>query len=119
MKNLLILSITALILSSIIAFGMGVNKLTKYENPDSGDYEDDEYSYYDDEDEEDESVNVYVGGDAYNYIINSERATGLFVLAGFSLLTAVGLGIILQLRREEDAEIEGKYHENREVKQID
>jgi hypothetical protein len=26
-------------------------------------------------------TNVYVGGDAYNYIINSGRATGYFVLA--------------------------------------
>lgn len=37
------------------------------------------------------SKNAYVGGDAYNYIINSNYATGYFVLGGFSFMSAIVL----------------------------
>lgn len=37
------------------------------------------------------SKNAYVGGDAYNYIINANYATGFFVLGGFSALGAIAV----------------------------
>lgn len=52
-------------LTSAIFIGMGFHKLYVYEN--------DELSF--------DTVNAYVGGDAYNYIINSSMATAFFVLA--------------------------------------
>ena len=39
------------------------------------------------------SVNAYVGGDAYNYIINSNYATGFYVLA--TLFTILGIGFLI------------------------
>jgi len=39
-------------------------------------------------------TNAYVGGDAYNYIINSNYATGYFVLSMFFGMVSIGLGII-------------------------
>lgn len=41
-----------------------------------------------------EPVNAYVGGDAYNYIINGNYATAFFVLTAMFVLTAVGLLIV-------------------------
>ena len=38
-------------------------------------------------------VNVYVGGDAYNYIINSSLATAYFTVA--ILFTLIALGFLL------------------------
>lgn len=35
-----------------------------------------------------DNVNNYVGGDAYNYMINSQRATAYFVIAGVLIITA-------------------------------
>lgn len=49
----------------------GYDKMINYHNTD--------YSY----------ENAYVGGDAYNYIINGTHATGYFVLAGTFLIAAV------------------------------
>ena len=39
------------------------------------------------------NVNAYVGGDAYNYIINSNYATGFYVLA--TLFTILGVGFLI------------------------
>ncbi|WP_210367731.1 hypothetical protein [Bacillus sp. REN3] len=78
-----------LLLAGMIFIFQGYDKLTNYSNPNP-----DEELFADDED----MVNAYVGGDAYNYIINAERATGMFVLAGFSFVLAVGSGILLQMR---------------------
>lgn len=39
------------------------------------------------------NVNAYVGGDAYNYIINSNYATGFYVLA--TLFTILGVGFLV------------------------
>lgn len=39
-------------------------------------------------------TNAYVGGDAYNYIINSNYATGYFVLA--LLFAIIGSGILIK-----------------------
>lgn len=54
----------------------GIDKLTNYENTD--------YS----------SINAYVGGDAYNYIINGTHATAYFVLTTMFVLAAIGLLIV-------------------------
>lgn len=64
-----------LILLSLIFYYVGYDKVTNYKNP--------ENSWAD-------SKNAYVGGDAYNYIINAEYATGNFVIA-------VGLDIVATL----------------------
>lgn len=41
-----------------------------------------------------EVVNAYVGGDAYNYIINGTYATAYFVLTAMFVLASIGLVII-------------------------
>lgn len=65
---LLFLAIMFYIASIFMAY-KGYDKMTNYRNPENS------YS---------RSVNAYVGGDAYNYIINGNYATGFFVLsAGF------------------------------------
>lgn len=48
-------------------------------------------------------VNAYVGGDAYNYIINGTYATAYFVLTAMFVLAAVGLVIIHYLSQKERA----------------
>ena len=45
-------------------------------------------------------VNAYVGGDAYNYIINGTYATAFFVLTAMFVLAAVGFIIIHYLSQE-------------------
>ena len=63
---------------SIIPFYKGYDKMTNY-------YSSDSYSIL--------NKNAYVGGDAYNYIINAGYATAFFVLAvGFAL---VGVGFLI------------------------
>lgn len=53
----------------------GHNKMTKYKNSDYN------------------PVNAYVGGDAYNYIINGNYATGFFVLSmGFMATGTILIG---------------------------
>ncbi|ADU32152.1 hypothetical protein [Evansella cellulosilytica] len=67
--------VTAIILYifTVIFIWVGFDKIRNYENPDS---------YFRD------SVNAYVGGDAYNYIINANYATAYFVLG--ALFAIVG-----------------------------
>ena len=62
------------------------------------------------------SRNAYVGLDAYNYIINSSRATAYFVLSAFFLLSSIGCGIFyyftnlhLNNKENEDNSIEYRY----------
>lgn len=69
---------TCSFITSAIMIWSGFNKMLVYDN---GDY----YPY--------EIHNAYVGGDAYNYIINGNYATGFFVLA--TLFVILGLGIII------------------------
>ena len=66
---------------SFITFFMGVDKMINYREPD--------YSH-----------NAYVGGDAYNYIINSNYATAFFVLTAMFVLAAIGLMILHYVSRE-------------------
>ena len=54
----------------------GIDKMTRYAN---GDYV---------------QINAYVGGDAYNYIINGTYATAFFVLTAMFVLSAIGLMIL-------------------------
>lgn len=56
---------------SLIPLFMGLNKMLIYDN--SG-----------------ETINAYVGGDAYNYIINANYSTAFFVLFGVLLLAGIG-----------------------------
>lgn len=71
-KFLLIIAILFYLLSAVMLY-KGYDKMTNYSNP--------EYSFM-------TTHNAYVGGDAYNYIINGNYATGFFVLSGSFLITA-------------------------------
>lgn len=82
-KRLQIIS-AAFYLLAIIMLLIGVHKMTQYRNS--------EYS-------PSRNVNAYVGGDAYNYIINGNYATGFFVLSMGSMITGtlfVGLSFMAE-----------------------
>ncbi|ACB84821.1 hypothetical protein [Natranaerobius thermophilus] len=88
---------------SIIFIGIGFHKIFIYENPDSV---------------LENAVNAYVGGDAYNFIINANYATGYFTLAiffavlGMSFMMAY---IFLEYNQREDIKsIRSKGLENNE-----
>lgn len=51
-------------------------------------------NYYNSENYPSLNVNAYVGGDAYNYIINGTYATAFFVLTTMFVLAAIGLMIL-------------------------
>ena len=61
---------------SLICLCIGLDKLFRYKNGDV-------YPY--------DLHNAYVGGDAYNYIINGTYATAFFVLTAMFVLAAIGL----------------------------
>ena len=69
----LVLALILLIASAAAGY-MGYDKLTNYYNSEN-------YPRL--------NKNAYVGGDAYNYIINGNYATGYFVLCAGSLIAAV------------------------------
>lgn len=69
-------------LLSIVMIGMGIYKYLVYSNPEYGN-----------------KTNVYVGGDAYNYIINSNYTTGFYVLATMFALVGIGCIIIYYLTK--------------------
>lgn len=70
------------IVIGVLLIGIGFYKHLAYEHNNS------EYSYYDD------SVNAYVGSDAYNYIINGTYFTAYSVLGvgSFIIATITGVG---------------------------
>lgn len=78
-----VLSTLSFIVSAIFIC-MGFYKMFVYEN---GEY----YPY--------NSQNAYVGGDAYNYIINGNYATAFFVLATLFALLGVGFIIVHYLHK--------------------
>lgn len=82
-KKLVIIGI-ALILAAIICMALGFDcKLRYYNNESRPEY----------------SVNAYVGGDAYNFIINGTYFTGYMVLAcGFGICGTLQLGIAMLIR---------------------
>ena len=63
---------------SVIFIGLGFHKMFAYNNPDG---------------RIGEAVNAYVGGDAYNYIINANYATAYFALAVFCAV--IGMTAVL------------------------
>lgn len=64
----------------VIFIWMGFSKKNNYSNPDS------DYSY------EDEYINSYVGGDAYNYIINGTYFTAYAVIGTGALIISAIIG---------------------------
>ena len=70
----------------IVSVSMGFYKMFVYEN--------EEDSYF-----SSESVNAYVGGDAYNYIINASYATGYFVLALVCMVFACTMLILNNINK--------------------
>ena len=87
---------TVFIVIGIIFLCIGFYKLLVYENPDS---------YYLD------SVNAYVGGDAYNYIINATYFAAYSILGTGSLIIATisGVGaVFLSVEDEKKTEIKEK-----------
>ena len=57
-------------------------------------------NYYNSEYAPSLNVNAYVGGDAYNYIINGTYATAFFVLTTMFVLSAICLLILHYVSRE-------------------
>ncbi|KNY30208.1 hypothetical protein [Pseudobacteroides cellulosolvens] len=59
--------------------------------------------------------NAYVGGDAYNYIINSNYATGFFVLAVLFVILGFGFIIIGYLQSIESLNESLKYLNKKQI----
>ena len=82
----------------VILIGIGFYKITSYENPDS------DYSFYT------EHVNSYVGGDAYNYIINGTYFTAYAVMGTCSLIistiTGIAAAVLSTQNKEEKTNLE-------------
>ena len=79
------LSIIPFIVSSFFLY-KGYDKMTNYKNPsDSSPFSDDR-------------INAYVGGDAYNYIINGNYAISFFVVALFFLLIGLAMIFLREIR---------------------
>ena len=98
---------------SVIVLGLGLDKMFNYENGESIPYE-----YH----------NAYVGGDAYNYIINGNYATGFFVLAAMFALMGIGFIVLYYLSKMADGQskllstnqnIEGSVHKLEQKPQED
>ena len=81
-KALVRWGVVLLILSVVLA-GIGYNKYTVYEAASSGGFEGTAYKSYS------SGKNAYVGGDAYNYIINGTYFTAFAALSGACLLAAI------------------------------
>ena len=85
-----ILSVCSFI-GSTIAIYLGFDKMLNYVNS--------EYAWA-------EPHNAYVGGDAYNYIINGNYSTGFFVLATMFALMGVGFIVVYYLSKIANTEEE-------------
>ena len=70
---LIVLAIICFIFSGIMLM-KGIDKMVNYDNPD--------FAWAD-------HVNAYVGGDAYNYIINGTYSTSFFVLASGGFIAGI------------------------------
>lgn len=88
---------------SIVCISFGFYKMFVYENPES-------YVI--------ESKNTYVGGDAYNYIINANYTTSYFILAllfvviGSTFFIASFLNPTLNDSKEAESTTEESYRED-------
>lgn len=92
MKGLKVVAVIMFIIAVIMLF-KGYDKMTNYESS--------EYS--------DHTVNAYVGGDAYNFIINGNYATGFFVLAVGSAISGficLGTSMIIETISNTKAKVE-------------
>ena len=61
--------------------------------------------------------NAYVGGDAYNYIINSEYFVGYITIGSMALVCGsifAGLGIVLHFKKDNQNDIETKRNDTPE-----
>ena len=76
-------------IGAIVSVGIGFYKMFVYENVN-------EDSYF----SSSENVNAYVGGDAYNYIINGTYTTGYFVLALVFMVFACTLLVIKSINQK-------------------
>lgn len=83
------------------SIGMGFYKMFAYKNSE----------YF-----KEDNVNAVVGGDAYNYIINSERATAWFVLALMLVLIACA-GMIMN-KMDEEVRVIGDKNETTDCKTV-
>lgn len=91
-KTLYIIAVCFYIMSAIALY-KGYDKMTNYSNS---------------EDFPLINKNAYVGGDAYNYIINGNYATGYYVLSMGTLLTGtlfVMTGLLIKEKREESKDV--------------
>lgn len=71
-------------------------------------------NYYNNETDTSINSNAYVGGDAYNYIINSEYFVGYVTIGGMAFVCGAiftGLGVVLHFKKESPNNIEIK-HDN-------
>lgn len=82
------LSVVSFVISAILIC-VGFEKMFVYENGES-------YPY--------DLHNAYVGGDAYNYIINGNYATAFFVLATLFALLGVGFIIVYYLHKADSTQ---------------
>lgn len=73
---------------AIVALCMGFYKMYAYTNFDSGDYPA----------LSEGNVNSYVGGDAYNYIINGTYSIAFFVLFGALLIAGLLVEVLQKLK---------------------
>jgi len=91
-KNISIPTISSvLFIIAAIFIAIGFFKLWVYQNP--------EYSW------EGDLINAYVGGDAYNFIINANYAVAYFTLALLFNVTACSFAIINTLKINAEAQI--------------
>lgn len=78
-----VLSIISFVATAVFIY-LGFDKMANYS---SGDI----YPY--------KLHNAYVGGDAYNYIINGNYATAFFVLASMFAIIGIGLAVMYYLSK--------------------
>lgn len=77
-----VFSIVTYIISTVF-IGLGFHKMFAYNNGES-------YPY--------KLVNAYVGGDAYNYIINANLATAYFILALIFVLLGSTVAVVMAIK---------------------
>jgi len=83
-------------LASVVFYALGFDKMYNYTNS--------EYSFI-------KNHNAYVGGDAYNYIINGTYSTAFFVL-GIGLMLIGGLCILIHVHANSQNKI---IHQNERI----
>lgn len=74
-------------------------------------------NYYSNTTDSSLSRNAYVGGDAYNYIINSEYFVGYITIGSMTFICGsifAGLGIVLHYKKENLNNIEAKHDDTPE-----